>query len=190
MPTWSELSTKDQNREVLGMTVRAAWVTYCTETGDDKPSHLTPWRALSDWDKEADRRIGEAVLYRLSQRSLDGALIADVMTDVLRAQGAVCNLVNLALASETFESIFRVLAGYGFVVMAPDFKAAVLDIPRPTTATIEQRMADAAEDAMPQATLDAADFWTIRPGEDENFAANYPASTSLRNAPPVTDDQP
>lgn len=48
-------------RDDLGRLVREAWVKYCIETGDTKPSHLTPYDELSEWDKEADRRIGEAV---------------------------------------------------------------------------------------------------------------------------------
>jgi hypothetical protein len=41
--------------------VRETWVKYCLETGDTKPSHITPYDELSEWDKEADRRIGEAI---------------------------------------------------------------------------------------------------------------------------------
>jgi len=48
-------------REYLGRIVRLAWVQYCQEAGDTKPSHLAPWEELSEWDKEADRRIGIAV---------------------------------------------------------------------------------------------------------------------------------
>lgn len=51
----------DAEREILGRIVRAAWVQYCIETGDSKTSHVTPWEGISEWDKEADRRIGEAV---------------------------------------------------------------------------------------------------------------------------------
>lgn len=46
----------------------------------------------------------------------------------------------------------------------------------PTTRLIAQRIADAGEAARPQATLDAADFWTIRPDEPEEFAGHYPAA--------------
>lgn len=48
-------------REELGKAVRLAWVRYCQDTGDTKPSHLAPWEELSEWDQEADRRIGIAV---------------------------------------------------------------------------------------------------------------------------------
>lgn len=47
------------DREALGKFVRDVWVAYCLETGDTKPSHIAPWEELSEWDKEADRRIGE-----------------------------------------------------------------------------------------------------------------------------------
>lgn len=50
------------DRETLGRVVRQAWVEYCQEIGDTKPSHLAPWEELSEQDKEADRRIGEAVV--------------------------------------------------------------------------------------------------------------------------------
>lgn len=48
-------------REELGRAVRLAWVAYCRATGDEKPSHIAPWEELSEWDQEADRRIGVAV---------------------------------------------------------------------------------------------------------------------------------
>lgn len=54
------------DREQLGRLVRAEWVNYCIETGDTKPSHIAPWEDLSDWDKEADRRIGEVVARAVS----------------------------------------------------------------------------------------------------------------------------
>ena len=53
-----------EHREMLGEMVRKEWVRYCIETGDTKPSHIAPWEELSEWDKEADRRIGEAVWNR------------------------------------------------------------------------------------------------------------------------------
>jgi hypothetical protein len=49
-------------RDELGRLVRETWVRYCIETGDTKPSHIAPYDELSEWDKEADRRIGEAVV--------------------------------------------------------------------------------------------------------------------------------
>lgn len=48
-------------RECLGRVVRFAWIEYCVSTGDTKPSHIAPWEELSEWDKEADRVIGEAI---------------------------------------------------------------------------------------------------------------------------------
>lgn len=51
------LMTKDD----IGRLVRDSWIAYCREIGDDKPSHLLPYDDLSEQDKEADRRIGEAV---------------------------------------------------------------------------------------------------------------------------------
>lgn len=51
----------DDENDELGKRVRQAWIAYCLETGDTKPSHIAPWEELSEWDKEADRRIGKAI---------------------------------------------------------------------------------------------------------------------------------
>lgn len=59
--------TGNELREHLGKIVREAWVAYCVETGDTKPSHIAPWDDLSEWDKEADRRIGDAVSRALAE---------------------------------------------------------------------------------------------------------------------------
>ena len=50
-------------RDDGGKLVREALVKYVLETCDDpKPSHVVPWGdMLSEWDKEADRRIFDAV---------------------------------------------------------------------------------------------------------------------------------
>ena len=53
--------TTQQQREMLGQKVRKVWVDYCLRIGDTKPSHIAPWEALSEQDKEADRVIGEAL---------------------------------------------------------------------------------------------------------------------------------
>lgn len=50
---------KDLDREELGKIVRWAWVEYCLEIHDTKPSHIAPWEELPEQDKEADRRIGD-----------------------------------------------------------------------------------------------------------------------------------
>lgn len=53
---------KSHPREFLGRTVRAAWLAYCKETGrTDKPSYVASWEDISEWDREVDRQIGEAV---------------------------------------------------------------------------------------------------------------------------------
>lgn len=51
----------DEYRDYLGHCARLAWIEYCKKTGDTKPSHIAPWEELSEWDKEADRVIGEAL---------------------------------------------------------------------------------------------------------------------------------
>lgn len=62
----SDMRTHDD----LGQIVRAAWVAYCRETGITKPSHIASWEALSEWEKEVDRRIGQAVIRELADRAL------------------------------------------------------------------------------------------------------------------------
>jgi hypothetical protein len=49
------------DREQLGRMVREIWVAAAREHPDPKPSWLVPWDELGEWDKEVDRRIGEAV---------------------------------------------------------------------------------------------------------------------------------
>jgi len=49
------------SRDEIGEFVRNVWIAYCTDIGDSKPSHFTPYAELSEADKEADRRIGTAV---------------------------------------------------------------------------------------------------------------------------------
>lgn len=48
-------------REKLGKLVREVWVAYCRDNGDTQPSHIAEWEQLSEYDKEVDRQIGEAV---------------------------------------------------------------------------------------------------------------------------------
>lgn len=50
------------DRDALGMCVREAWMRWAMEQPRPKPSWLVPWDHLSEPDKEADRRIGEAVV--------------------------------------------------------------------------------------------------------------------------------
>lgn len=52
----------ETERDRLGRLVRETWVAYCLETGNTKPSHIAPWEELSEWDKEADRRIADAIM--------------------------------------------------------------------------------------------------------------------------------
>ncbi len=62
--------------DTLGQQVRQAWIDYCLETGDRKPSHIAPWAEISEWDREADRRIARALVapfmrdrYRLEEEA-------------------------------------------------------------------------------------------------------------------------
>lgn len=55
----------DELREHLGRVVRDTWVACASEQDDPKPSHLTGWDELDDWNKEVDRRIGDAIAREL-----------------------------------------------------------------------------------------------------------------------------
>ncbi len=44
-----------------GRIVRETWVACASEQDDPKPSHLIDWDELDEWNKEVDRRIGDAV---------------------------------------------------------------------------------------------------------------------------------
>lgn len=48
-------------REFLGKLVRAEWVRWAREQPSPKPSWLESWNALTEPEREVDRRIGEAV---------------------------------------------------------------------------------------------------------------------------------
>lgn len=73
-------------RDYLGKIVRETWVAYCEETGVTQPSHLVPWENLSEWDKEADRRIGEAVAVMMSGRQLPLTFSAAAVYDHIRRE--------------------------------------------------------------------------------------------------------
>ncbi len=49
------------DREVLGMTVRAAWVDWARAQPNPRESWVIPWDSLADEIKEVDRRVGESV---------------------------------------------------------------------------------------------------------------------------------
>ena len=61
-------------------------VAYCQETGDTKPSHLAPWEELSEWDKEADRRIGAAIAVMMAERLLPTSFAAIATTRLTRRE--------------------------------------------------------------------------------------------------------
>lgn len=73
-------------RDYLGKIVRQVWVAYCEETGVTKPSHLVPWENLSEWDKEADRRIGEAVAVMMTGNQLPITFSAAAIYDHIRRE--------------------------------------------------------------------------------------------------------
>lgn len=67
-------------RDGLGRRVREVWVAYCVEIGDTNPAHLAPWEALSERDKEVDRRIGDE-LWQMG--CVDGSRMAFRVSGVL-----------------------------------------------------------------------------------------------------------
>lgn len=58
------------DREVLGRIVRRAWVEWAREQPNPKASWLVPYEELSEADKDADCRIGEAVQQFIVDASL------------------------------------------------------------------------------------------------------------------------
>jgi hypothetical protein len=68
-------------RELLGRTVRLAWVSWAFEQTDvdQHPSWTVPWDGLSERDKEVDRRIGER-LYEMGY--FEGRVEALRLTEV------------------------------------------------------------------------------------------------------------
>ncbi len=63
------------DREALGREVRAEWVAWAHEQPYPKGSWLTPWEAITEPEREVDRRIGEH-LYRMGQAAGDQQLRA------------------------------------------------------------------------------------------------------------------
>jgi len=64
---------------MLGRIVREAWVAWASEQPEPKPSWLVPWDELSESDKEADRRIGEAVALSV-RRDFDSLKMSGTLT--------------------------------------------------------------------------------------------------------------
>ena len=64
------------SRDDLGRKVREAWIAWAQEQPNPKPSWLIPYDDLPELDKEADRRIGEAIskIYQDHIQSLEAEL--------------------------------------------------------------------------------------------------------------------
>ncbi len=54
---------KRLDRDVLGKVVREAWIEWAKQQSNPKPSWLVPYEELDESDKEADRMIGERLLW-------------------------------------------------------------------------------------------------------------------------------
>lgn len=59
------------DREELGRLVREVWIMWAREQPNPKPSWLQPWEALTEPEREVDRRIGATLeeVGRAAQRS-------------------------------------------------------------------------------------------------------------------------
>lgn len=55
-------------RERLGKVVREAWIAWAKEQKETKDSWFSPWEELAEPFKEADRRIGQAVMEQIVKR--------------------------------------------------------------------------------------------------------------------------
>ena len=63
------MSASETLRDALGRVVRETWVNYCITTGKiDKPSRLLSWDDITEWDREVDRQIADAVVEFERQR--------------------------------------------------------------------------------------------------------------------------
>lgn len=51
----------NMERERWGRRVREEWIAWALEQPNPKPSWLVEWDGMAETDKEADRRIGEAL---------------------------------------------------------------------------------------------------------------------------------
>ncbi len=83
--------------EELGKLVREVWLKFCLETKlPPSHAHSAPWEELSQWEKEVDRRIGEAVAMRI---------IGLYETEVQKASGLLERLSKMDLHDGMCEKI-------------------------------------------------------------------------------------
>lgn len=76
------MNNNNLDAEELGKLVRKTWLDFCTETKlPQSHAHSAPWEELSQWEKEVDRRIGEAVSNHVLGLVEDNQ---DVVVDKLR----------------------------------------------------------------------------------------------------------
>ena len=62
------------DRDEIGRVVRGAWVDYAKLDPKSPPHHLAPWDECDEKTKEADRRIGEAVVaYVIEKMKIRGS---------------------------------------------------------------------------------------------------------------------
>jgi len=73
-------------RERLGKVVRDAWIAWAKEQKETKDSWFSPWEELAEPFKEADRRIGQAVMQEIVKR--------DPRMGEISVQGIVSSTTN------------------------------------------------------------------------------------------------
>jgi hypothetical protein len=77
------------DRDTLGREVRRIWIEWAMEQPDPKSSWLLPWEALSESDREVDRRIGEGVA-AISAAVAPSAQLADPSDPSWIYRASVC----------------------------------------------------------------------------------------------------
>ncbi len=70
-PGWPAPRHIQLGREALGRIVRQEWMRWAREQPNPKVTWLQPWEALTEPEREVDRRIGEAILSHV--RIMDAA---------------------------------------------------------------------------------------------------------------------
>jgi hypothetical protein len=77
------------HRDSLGRRVREVWIAWAREQPNPKASWLKPWEALSEADREVDRRIGEVLFTMGAEEEREAcASVAETRRDEYRRVAA------------------------------------------------------------------------------------------------------
>lgn len=135
-------------RDELGRVVRQAWVAWAREQFNPKESWLAPWEELPEVDREADRRIGEAV--RAAVLASEGATILALAS----ATNQVARVPRLA--TERRAAVSETQAPYETNPNADEPRPG-----RPDLAAIRARAEAATPGRMSRVKPITARYWTI-----------------------------